>query len=167
MDHNIKNRRGFSAVQLLEHPGLRLIRWEADCAPIAARRTTTASPWPPGTPTRSPDSHLWLQRSASAVLATNRSPKNSGFDLTTIGWPATYNQSVPAVMRTPPTPCVANFADNIICTQGQSFIQDRNTQYNLSPSISMLRGRHQYQIGFQFEVGRDNYAQSNIAKRRI
>jgi hypothetical protein len=93
----------------------------------------------------------------------NRSPKNSGFDLTTIGWPATYNQSVPAVMRTPPTPCVANFADNIMCSQGQSFIQDRNTQYNLAPSISMLRGRHQYQFGSQFEVGRDNYAQSNIA----
>ena len=93
----------------------------------------------------------------------NRSPKNSGFDLTTIGWPAIYNQSVPALMRTPPTPCVANFADNIMCTQGQSFIQDRNTQYNLSPSISMLRGRHQYQFGSQFEVGRDNYAQSNIA----
>jgi hypothetical protein len=93
----------------------------------------------------------------------NRSPKNSGFDLTTIGWPASYNVAVPAVMRTPPTPCVANFADNIMCTQGQSYIQDRNTQYNLSPSISVLRGRHQYQFGFQFEVGRDNYAQSNIA----
>ena len=68
----------------------------------------------------------------------NRSPKNSGFDLTTVGWPSTYNQSVPAIMRTPPTPCVANFADNIICTQGQSFIQDRNTQYNLSPSFLSL-----------------------------
>src|SRR5258708_36543930 len=93
----------------------------------------------------------------------HRSPKNSGFDLTTIGWPVAYNQRVPAVMRTPPTPCAANFADNIMCTQGQSFIQDRNTQYNLSPSISMLWWRHQYQFGFQFEVGRDNYAQSNIA----
>jgi Carboxypeptidase regulatory-like domain len=93
----------------------------------------------------------------------NRSPKDSGFDLTTIGWPASYNASVPAEMRTPPTPCVANFADNIMCTQGQSFIQDRNTQFNLSPSLSMLRGHHQFQFGFQFEVGRDNYAQSNIA----
>jgi TonB dependent receptor len=27
----------------------------------------------------------------------------------------------------------------------------------------MLRGRHQYRLGLQFEVGRDNYAQSNIA----
>jgi hypothetical protein len=93
----------------------------------------------------------------------NRSPKSSGFDLTTIGWPTSYNDVVPAEMRTPPTPCVANIADNIMCTQGQSFIQDRNTQYYISPSISMLRGHHQYQLGFQFEVGRDDYAQSNIA----
>ncbi len=93
----------------------------------------------------------------------SRTPKNSGFDLTTIGWPTSYNDVVPGVMRTPPTPCVANFADNIMCTQGQSFIEDHNTQFNLSPSISMLRGHHQFQMGFQFEVGRDNYAQSNIA----
>jgi hypothetical protein len=93
----------------------------------------------------------------------DRSPKNSGFDLTKIGWPASYNDVVPAEMRTPPTPCVANLADNIMCTQGQSFIQDRNTQYYVSPSMSMLRGRHQYQLGFQFEVGRDDFAQSNIA----
>jgi len=93
----------------------------------------------------------------------NRSPKNAGFDLTTIGWPASYNSVVPSEMRTPPTPCVANFADNIMCTQGQSYIQDRDTQYYVSPSISMLRGHHQIHIGFQFEVGRDDYAQSNIA----
>jgi Carboxypeptidase regulatory-like domain/TonB dependent receptor len=93
----------------------------------------------------------------------NRTPENSGFDLTTIGWPASYNSAVPGEMRTPPTPCVANFADNIMCTQGQSFIQDRNTQYYISPNMSVLRGHHQYHFGFQFEVGRDNYAQSNIA----
>ena len=93
----------------------------------------------------------------------NRSPENSGFDLTKIGWPVSYNEAVPAVMRTPPTPCVANFADSIMCTQGQSYIQDRNTQYSLSPSVSMLRGHHQYQLGFQLEIGRDNYTQSNIA----
>jgi hypothetical protein len=93
----------------------------------------------------------------------NRDPKNAGFDLTAIGWPSTYNNVIPAEMRTPPTPCVADFADNIMCTQGQSFIQDRNTQYFLSPSASMLRGHHQFQFGFQFEVGRDDYAQSNIA----
>ncbi len=109
-----------------------------------------------------PTTVLGLNASASR-FTYNRSPKNTDFDLTSIGWPASYNASVPAEMRTPPTPCVANFADNIMCTQGQSFIQDRNTQYYLSPSISMLRGHHQFHFGFQFEVGRDNYAQSNIA----
>jgi Carboxypeptidase regulatory-like domain/TonB dependent receptor-like, beta-barrel len=93
----------------------------------------------------------------------NRDPKNADFDLTTIGWPQSYNEAIPPEMRTPPTPCVANFADNIMCTQGQSFIQDRNTQFYWSPSISVLRGHHQYHMGFQFELGRDNYTQSNVA----
>jgi hypothetical protein len=109
-----------------------------------------------------PTSVVGLNASVSR-FTYNRSPKNTSFDLTSIGWPASYNVSVPAQMRTPPTPCVANFADNIMCTQGQSFIQDRNTQYYLSPGISILRGHHQFHFGFQLEVGRDNYAQSNIA----
>jgi Carboxypeptidase regulatory-like domain/TonB dependent receptor len=93
----------------------------------------------------------------------NRSPTNAGFDLTSIGWPASYNQAVPAIMRTPPTPCVANFSDNVMCTQGQSFIQDRNTQYNLSPGVTLMRGRHLWHFGVQFEAGYDNYAQTNAA----
>jgi len=93
----------------------------------------------------------------------NRSPTNAGFDLTSIGWPAAYNQVVPSIMRTPPTPCVANFADNVMCTQGQSFIQDRDTQYNLSPGVTLMRGHHHYHFGAQYEVGYDNYAQTNVA----
>ena len=93
----------------------------------------------------------------------DRTPKNAGFDLRSIGWPAAYNASIPAVMRTPPTPCVANFADNIMCTQGQSYIQDHNTQLNLGPSITTMRGHHQFQLGAQLEIGRDNYTQTNVA----
>jgi hypothetical protein len=96
-------------------------------------------------------------------FAYNRAPKNSGFDLTTIGWPAQYNLAVPAISRTPPTPCVFQFADNIMCTQGQSFIQDRNSQLNFSPNVTLVRGRHTVKLGFQLEVGRDNYAQTNVA----
>jgi Carboxypeptidase regulatory-like domain len=93
----------------------------------------------------------------------NRTPKNAGFDLTSIGWPASYNASIPERMRTPPTPCVANFADSIMCSQGQSFIQDRNTQFDVSPSVTLMRGRHRYSAGLEFEVGYDNYAQTNLA----
>ncbi|HXM13024.1 MAG TPA: carboxypeptidase-like regulatory domain-containing protein [Terriglobales bacterium] len=93
----------------------------------------------------------------------NRSPTNAGFDLTSIDWPASYNATIPSIMRTPPTPCVANFADNIMCTQGQSFIQDRDTQYNLSPSLTLMRGHHRYHFGFQYQPGYDNYSQTNVA----
>ena len=110
------------------------------------------------TPTATFDFNIGVTR-----FKYNRSPKNAGFDLTSVGWPAGYNQSVPAIMRTPPTPCVANFADNIMCTQGQSFIQDRNTQYNLSPSLTLMLGRHRYHFGLQYEAGYDNYAQTNVA----
>jgi hypothetical protein len=96
-------------------------------------------------------------------FAYNRAPKNVNFDLTSIGWPAQYNSAVPTIARTPPTPCVLNFADNIMCTQGQSFIQDRNTQFNLTPSVTLVRGRHNVKLGFQLEIGRDNYAQTNVA----
>ena len=96
-------------------------------------------------------------------FAYNRSPTNAGFDLTTIGWPAAYNTVVPSIARTPPTPCVFNFADNIMCTQGQSFIQDRNTQVDFSPNVTLVRGRHTLKLGFQLEIGRDNYAQTNVA----
>ena len=93
----------------------------------------------------------------------DRSPKNAGFDLTTIGWPASFNGAVPDNMRTPPTPCVEDMTTSITCTEGQSFIVDRNTQWNFSPSINMIRGRHTFVFGGQIEVGRDNYAQTNIA----
>src|SRR5262249_20264265 len=93
----------------------------------------------------------------------NRSPKNSGFDLTTIGWPAQYNAAITSGARTPPTPCVFNFADNIMCTQGQSFITDRNTQWNFGPKITLVLGKHTVKLGIQLEVGRDNYAQTNVA----
>jgi hypothetical protein len=95
-------------------------------------------------------------------FAYNRAPKNSGFDLTTIGWPAQYNAAIPSGARTPPTPCIFNFADNITCSQGQSFITDRNTQWNLSPSVTLVRGHHTVKLGFQLEIGRDNYAQTNV-----
>jgi Carboxypeptidase regulatory-like domain len=95
-------------------------------------------------------------------FAYDRSPTNSGFDLTSIGYPAQYNTAIPSGARTPPTPCIFEFADNITCTQGQSFITDRNTQFNFSPNITLVRARHTVKLGFQLEIGRDNYAQTNV-----
>jgi len=102
-----------------------------------------------------------LNFSASRFIYT-RAPINSGFDLTKIGYPASYNSVVPSPARTPPTPCITEDT-KVSCSQGNSFIQDYNTQFNFSPSATMIRGRHTIQFGGQLEEGFDNYAQTNIA----
>src|SRR5216684_1806616 len=90
-----------------------------------------------------------------------RAPLLSGFDLTTLGWPSTYN-SPPGSMRTPPTPAFP-FNNDVGKSQGNSAIGDHNTQYNLTPALTMIRGKHTLQAGAKFEIGLDNYFQTNIA----
>jgi len=101
--------------------------------------------------------------SSFSYFRYRRYPKNAGFDLASISWPASYNAAIPSAMRTPPTPCVATYADNIMCTQGQSFIRDNDYQYNLSPGLTLMRHRHLIHLGAQFEVSYDNFAQTNVA----
>ncbi|HKM49119.1 MAG TPA: TonB-dependent receptor [Terriglobales bacterium] len=90
-----------------------------------------------------------------------RAPILSGFDLTSLGWPSTYN-TPGSSMRTPPTP-ETNLPNDVGHTQGNSAIGDHNTQYNLSPQLTMIRGKHNIQVGGQYELGLDNYFQTNIA----
>src|SRR6202040_3988451 len=90
-----------------------------------------------------------------------RLPINSGFDMTQEGWPAAYNALVPDTERTPLTPCFGVSDTNITCSQGQSSINDFNTQWNFSPQITMIRGRHTFVWGGQLEEGYDNYLQTN------
>jgi hypothetical protein len=91
-----------------------------------------------------------------------RAPLLAGYDLTQLGWPASYNSEVPAVLRTPPTPAFP-FNNDIGKSQGNSAIGDHNTQYNISPSLTWIKGKHSVQMGGQYELGLDNYYQTNIA----
>lgn len=90
-----------------------------------------------------------------------RLPINSAFDMSKEGWPAGYNSLVPDTERTPLTPCFAIHDANVGCSQGQSSIHDLNTQWNLSPQVTMIRGRHTFVWGGQLEEGYDNYLQTN------
>jgi len=90
-----------------------------------------------------------------------RQPILSGFDLTSLGWPSTYN-SPPTAMRTPPTPAFP-FPNDVGRSQGNSAIGDHNTQYNITPALTLIHGKHTIQTGAQFEYGYDNYFQTNIA----
>ena len=91
-----------------------------------------------------------------------RSPILAGYDLTQLGWPSSYNSEVPDSMRTPPTPAFP-FPNDIGKSQGNSAIGDHNTQYNISPSVTIIHGKHTFEAGVQWELGLDNYYQTNIA----
>jgi hypothetical protein len=90
-----------------------------------------------------------------------RDPVNSSFDMTQEGWPAAYNALVPDIERTPLTPCFGQNDSLVGCSQGQSSIDDLNTQFNLSPQVTMIRGHHTYTWGLQLEEGYDDYLQTN------
>src|SRR2546422_3375856 len=90
-----------------------------------------------------------------------RVPINAGFDVTKEGWPAAYNGAVPDIERTPLTPCFGISDPLITCSQGQSAISDKDTQYNFSPRVTKIRGRHTLVAGGQLELSYDNYLQTN------
>lgn len=90
-----------------------------------------------------------------------RAPILTGYDLTQLGWPNSYN-TPPTIMRTPPTPAFP-FPNDVGKSQGNSAIGDHNTQYNVTPALTMIRGKHSFQVGAQYELGLDNYFQTNIA----
>jgi hypothetical protein len=90
-----------------------------------------------------------------------RAPILAGYDLTQLGWPASYN-GVASAIRTPPTPAFP-FNNDVGKSQGNSAIGDHNTQYNITPALTMIRGKHTLQVGGQYELGLDNYYQTNIA----
>jgi hypothetical protein len=99
---------------------------------------------------------------AASRFVYARAPINSGYDLTQLGWPSSYND-VPAALRTPPTPAFIGFMNDVGISQGPgSAIGDHNSQYNFSPQMTLIRGKHTIQFGAQVEVGYDNYFQTNI-----
>ena len=92
----------------------------------------------------------------------SREPINSGYDLTDLGWGSVYND-LSSSLRTPPTPAFT-FPNDPGLSQGPgSAIGDHNSQYNFSPVLTLIRGKHTIAIGGQYELGYDNYFQTNIA----
>ena len=98
---------------------------------------------------------------AASRFVYARAPINSGYDLTQLDWPSSYND-VPSALRTPPTPAFTYKNDVGISQGAGSAIGDHNSQYNFSPTMTLIRGKHSIQFGAQVEVGYDNYFQTNI-----
>jgi hypothetical protein len=111
------------------------------------------------TPTLISDIHVGVDR-----FAYDRTVPTTGFDLTSIGWPAALNAEVPANLRTFPTPNVQDMSGDLFGTQGAgSVIVARDNNFYLSGDITKISGRHTFKAGAQFLVLQHNYAQTNIA----
>lgn len=106
------------------------------------------------TPTLISDVHATLHR-----YVYNRAPILGDFDLTSIGWPASYNAISP-VLRTPPTLNVVSESDDLFSQQGPgSVILSRDTTWNVSGDLTKILGRHTFKFGGQFmNIGHSYYA---------
>jgi hypothetical protein len=94
-----------------------------------------------------------------------RYPDQLGIDLTTVGWPASYN--LQDTTRTLPQICVTNY-DFLAGAQGgycqgnpQSVIVVTNNVYSLSPSLTKVAGRHTLKFGVELRRIELNYLQAN------
>ena len=91
----------------------------------------------------------------------NRYPDQLGIDLTTLGWPAIYNQQ--DTTRTLPHICMTNYDFNPGYCQGnpQSVIIVKNNDISLSPSLTKVSGRHTIKVGAELRHNQLNYLQAN------
>jgi hypothetical protein len=92
----------------------------------------------------------------------DRTPKTLGYDLTTLGWPAAYNQE--AVFRSLPIMSIAGFdTAGTFSSQGAgSVIVDRNDNYRIAGTLTKIMGPHTLKFGGETMRMTHNYAQSNI-----
>jgi len=112
------------------------------------------------TPTLISDIHVGFDR-----FAYDRTPlSKTGFDLTSIGWPAFTNAEVPPNLRTFPMPNVQDMSSGLFGSQGGgSVIIARDNNWYVSGDLTKIAGRHTLKAGAQFLVLQHNYAQTNVA----
>lgn len=85
-----------------------------------------------------------------------------GMDLTTIGWPASYN-AIPN--RVTPVPVISGYS-GYSGTQ-VAIIKNRNMDYDISPSMTKITGRHTLKFGAELLRMDQNYLQSNNTSGRF
>ncbi len=109
------------------------------------------------TPTTIMEVRLSYQR-----FVYDRTPETLGYDLTTLGWPATLNSQ--AVFRDLPVPVINGFdTNNTFGSQGAgSVIIDRNDNYRAAGTLTKIAGTHTLRFGAEFLRLTHNYAQTNV-----
>jgi hypothetical protein len=91
----------------------------------------------------------------------DRTPETLGYDLTTLGWPASLNSQ--AVFRDLPVPVINNFdTAGTFGSQGAgSVILSRNDNYRIAATLTKIAGSHTIKMGGEFLRITHNYTQTN------
>jgi hypothetical protein len=91
----------------------------------------------------------------------NRTPTTLGYNLTQLGWPASYNSE--AAFLDLPVPVINGFDTNsTFGSQGAgSVILDRNDNYRAAGTLTKIVGGHTFKFGGEFLRMTHNYAQTN------
>ncbi len=91
----------------------------------------------------------------------NRYPSQLGINLTTVGWPASYN--LEDTTRTLPQICMSNydFSGGYCSGNPQSVIIVANNDFAISPSLTKIFGRHTIKFGAELRRDQLNYLQAN------
>ncbi len=92
----------------------------------------------------------------------DRTPETLGLDLTTLGFPASYNNQV--LERDLPLAVISSFdISNTFGSQGAgSVITSRNDDDRVAATLTKILGNHQLQFGGEWFRLTDNYLQTNI-----
>lgn len=91
-----------------------------------------------------------------------RTPQSVGFDATSIGWPAYMNADVANQVRTLPNICINDNVYNEFCGgETGSVIAGFDTDIELAPTFTTVRGHHTFNFGGEWRSARHNYGQTN------
>ena len=164
VDHNLSDKQRLFARYNLGHPyTLRVSPFNTNIYYIGSRPSYVTTAVLGDTYTISPT--MFLDLRLSFVRNHNfRYPDQLGLDLTTIGWPAIYNQQ--DLTRTLPHLCVTNY--DFTLGQGgycqgnsQSVIIVTNNVFDIAPSATKILGRHTIKFGFELRKAQLMYLQQN------
>jgi Carboxypeptidase regulatory-like domain len=101
-------------------------------------------------------------RASYQRFAYDRTPVTSGFDSTSLGWPAAYNTQ--AVFQAAPSFSIAGFdTAGTGSSQGTgSVINDRNDNYRIAGTLTKIAGNHTFKFGGEVLRMTHNYLQTNL-----
>ena len=112
--------------------------------------------------TFSPTTTLDLRLTVNRYIYS-RTPVNSNYDLTQLGWPSSLNNEV--AFRVEPVPIVQGFDDGGIFASGGagSAITTHSVDEGIGGTLTKIKGRHTLKFGGDFRWDTFNYIQSNAA----